>query len=336
MARTRIVFWGSPGIAAQFLEHLYRNYSAEFEITACVTQTEKLVQRQGKAAVRSAVHERATMLGIPVFTPKSVKKEADELLYELQALGFDLFVVLAYGKILPVSIIEAPRLKSVNFHGSLLPLLRGASPIEHSLLHGFTETGWTLQRIVERLDAGDVIAQCSFPIAHDETTGTLYVKMTGSLIEHGARMLTQYVTGAAQIHAQDESAATHCGKISAEDGKLDFTRPAMEIRNRYRAFTPRPGVYALFRGKKIKLAFDLSRLPLTPSPTDKEGENQQQTLPAGLLAGSLFSPAKGQLAVTCGDGSALAISAITPEGKKAMPAADFINGYRLTDSEILH
>jgi len=325
MLRTRIVFWGSPGIAAEFLSDLHKNHSDRFEITACVTQTEKTVQRQGKSAVRSAVHNRAEELGIPVFTPKSVKKEADVLLQELAKIGFDLFVVLAYGKILPTSIIEAPRLKSVNFHGSLLPLLRGASPIEHSLLHGFTETGWTLQRIVQALDAGDVIAQSVVPIADDETTGSLYVKLTGDLIAHGATMLTDYIEGRAQIVPQDETRATHCGKISAEDGKLDFTQSATEVRNRYRAFTPRPGVFALFRNRKVKLAFDLS----LPSPSGRGAGGE------GGSPGSLISPAKGQLAVICGDGVALPIAAVTPEGKKAMAVADFLNGYRLTDSDIL-
>lgn len=319
MARTRIVFWGSPGIAAEFLTDLYKNHSDRFEITACVTQTEKTVQRQGKSAVRSAVHNRAEELGIPVFTPRSVKKEADGLLQELEKIGFDLFVVLAYGKILPESIIDAPQLKSVNFHGSLLPLLRGASPIEHSLLQGFSETGWTLQRIVAALDAGDVIAQSVVPIADDETTGSLYTKLTADLIAHGASMLSDYIDGRAQIVPQDEAKATHCGKISAEDGKLDFNRPAMEIRNRYRAFTPRPGVFALFRNKKVKLAFDL----LVPATA------------ASGSPGSLISPAKGQLAVICGDGTALSITTITPEGKKAMAVADFINGYRLTDTDSL-
>ncbi len=319
MARTRIVFWGSPGIAAEFLADLCKNHSNRFEVTACVTQTEKTVQRQGKQAVRSAVHNRAEELGIPVFTPKSAKKEADGLLQELAKTGFDLFVVLAYGKILPQSIIQAPRLKSVNFHGSLLPLLRGASPIEHSLLHGFTETGWTLQRIVEALDAGDIIAQSVVPIADDETTASLYGKLTADLLEHGAQMLADYVDGRAPIVPQDETRATHCSKISAEDGKLDFQRPAMEIRNRYRAFTPRPGVFAMFRNKKVKLAFDL----LVPA------------MPASGSPGTLIMPAKGQLAVVCGDSIALTIASITPEGKKPMPAGDFINGYRLTGADSL-
>lgn len=319
MARTRIVFWGSPGIAAEFLTDLFKNHGDRFEITACVTQTEKTVQRQGKSAVRSAVHNRAEELGIPVFTPKSVKKEAEVLLQELQKIGYDLFVVVAYGKILPESIIDAPQLKSVNFHGSLLPLLRGASPIEHSLLYGFTETGWTLQRIVAALDAGDIIAQSVVPIADDETTGSLYAKLTADLIAHGANMLFDYVEGKAQIVPQDETKATHCGKISAEDGKLDFTHSATEIRNRYRAFTPRPGVFALFRGKKAKLAFDL----LVP------------TIPASRSPGSLIIPAKGQLAVVCGDGIALPITTVTPEGKKAMSVGDFINGYRLSDTDTL-
>lgn len=317
--KTRVVFWGSPRIAAVFLEHLVRNHGDEFAVVACVTQTEKVVQRQGKSAARSAVHERAEALGIPVFTPKSVKKEADVLLGGLQKIGFDLFVVLAYGKILPVSIIDAPRLKSVNFHGSLLPLLRGAAPIEHALLQGFTETGWTLQRIVTELDAGDIVAQSRVAISPDETTGTLYPKLTQNLLDHGAGMLLDYVSGRAVIQPQNQAAATHCGKISAEDGKIDFTRPAMEIRNRYRAFTPRPGVFALLRGKKLKLAFD----PQAP------------VIVMSGAAGLFVREGKTGLAVICGDGHALKIESVTPEGKKAMAAADFINGYRIGDNDTL-
>jgi methionyl-tRNA formyltransferase len=329
MEKTRIVFWGSPRIAAEFLTHLVAKHADEFEIVACVTQTEKTIQRQGKTAARSAVHGQAEKLGIPVFTPKSVKKEADVLLGELDKIGFDLFVVLAYGKILPVSIIDAPRLKAVNFHGSLLPLLRGASPIEHALLYGFSETGWTLQRIVSELDAGDIIAQSKVGITPAETTESLYPKLTENLLQHGARMLSDYVLGRAEIHPQNHTLATHCGKISAEDGKLDFSQSAQDILNRYRAFTPRPGVFASFRGKKVKVGFDppsetetLRVAHLTPLP---EGE--------GIEIGKLLRPAKSELLVACGDGNALKISTVTPEGKKAMAAADFINGYRIVDGD---
>jgi len=313
MTHTRIVFWGSPAIAATFLSHLVEHHADKFTVTAVVTQTEKTVQRQGKTSARSAVHEKALALGLPVFTPRSVKKEAELLLGELNAIGYDLFVVLAYGKILPESIINAPRLKSVNFHGSLLPMLRGASPIEHALLQGFTETGWTLQRIVPELDAGDIIAQSKVPIEPAETTGSLYAKMTENLLKHGAAMLSAYVDGKAQITPQNHGAATHCGKISAEDGRLDFSQSAAAILNRYRAFTPRPGVFAFLRDKKMKLAFELSAKPETAS---------QQP-------GTLLLPAKGALFVVCGDGKALPVTAVTPEGKKAMPVSDFVNGYRV-------
>jgi len=314
----RLVFWGSPGIAAEFLEHLAQNHGDEFSVVAVVTQTPKVVQRQGKTEARSAVHSAAEKLGIPVFTPKSVKKEADALLAEFLKIGFDLFVVLAYGKILPQSIIDAPRLKSVNFHGSLLPLLRGAAPIEHAILNGFSETGWTLQRIVAELDAGDIVAQSKVQIDATDTTGTLYAKLTADLLKQGPRILTDYITGRAEIHAQDSSRATHCGKISAEDGKIDWSRPAQDIYNQYRAFTPRPGVFSFFRGKKVKLA-----LTPPPGPLPLTGEGGQLT----KIGNSLY--------VTCRGCVGLEIKNITPEGKKSMPAADFINGYRVTDTDRL-
>lgn len=315
--KIRIVFWGSPRIAAGFLDHLVKQHSEEFSVVACVTQTEKLIQRQGKTAARSAVHAMAEELGIPVFTPKSVKREAETLLAGLEKIGFDLFVVLAYGKILPVSIIDAPRLKSVNFHGSLLPLLRGASPIEHALLYGLSETGWTLQRIVSELDAGDIIAQSKVGIDPTDTTETLYPKLTQDLLENGGRMLSDYVHGRSIITPQDHARATHCGKFSAGDGKLDFSQSAAAILNRYRAFTPRPGVFAVFRGKKVKVAFDL-------------------TLPEKHLAGEpgqVVRDGKSDLWLICGNQQALKITAITPEGKKAMITADFINGYRIADGD---
>jgi methionyl-tRNA formyltransferase len=330
-AKTRIVFWGSPGIAAEFLRNLVQQHSDRFTVTACVTQTEKTVQRQGKSAVRSAVHETAIELGLPVLTPKSVKKEADEILSALSAYGFDLFVVVAYGKILPQAIIDAPPLKSLNFHGSLLPLLRGASPIEHSLLHGFRETGWTLQRIVPALDAGDIVAQTRVAIDESETTGTLYAKLTADLNLHGAQMLADYVDGKYTARPQDEAAATHCSKISAEDGRLNFEKPASEIFNRYRAFNPRPGVFAMFRGKKVKLA--LSPPPPIPAlPGGSQPPTRGEGVPeAGV--GTLLKQGKNDLYVICGDGNALKIVSVTPEGKKPMSATDFLNGYRITDTD---
>lgn len=321
--KTRIVFWGSPGIAADFLRDLVTNHSDRFTVTACVTQTEKLIQRQGKTASRSKVHEAAIELGLPVLTPKSVKKEADEILTQLSQYGYDLFVVVAYGKILPQAIIDEPRLKSVNFHGSLLPLLRGASPIEHALLHGFKETGWTLQRIVVALDAGDIVAQTRVTIDETETTGTLYAKLGADLIQHGAHMLSDYADGKLTPRPQDETAATHCGKIGAEDGRLDFSKSALEIYNRYRAFTPRPGVFASFRGKKVKLGFSPPPVPL---PTRGEGVPE-----AGV--GTLLKQGKNGLSVICGDGLALHITSVTPEGKKAMSVSDFLNGYRVVDGD---
>jgi methionyl-tRNA formyltransferase len=331
--KIRIVFWGSPRIAAEFLCHLVAEQAEVFSVVACVTQTEKVIQRQGKTAARSAVHQKAEELGIPVFTPKSVKKEADVLLAQLHDIGFDLFVVLAYGKILPVSIIDAPRLKSVNFHGSLLPLLRGASPIEHALLNGFTETGWTLQRIVTELDAGDIVAQSKVEISPTETTETLYPKLTKNLLEHGARMLAGYVQGKAQIMPQNHALATHCGKISSADGKIDFSRPAMEIHNKYRAFTPRPGVFASFRGKKVKLAFEIPDSGLWAWRADSS--SALHVTGEGPGVGSLVRDGKSDLWILCGDGNYLKITMITPEGKKAMAPGDFINGYRVVDGDVL-
>ncbi|HRP70538.1 MAG TPA: methionyl-tRNA formyltransferase [Turneriella sp.] len=316
--KTRVVFWGSPRIAAEFLTALTQH--EKLSVIACVTQPEKILQRQGKTLTRSTVHERAAALEIPVFTPKLIKKEADELLHALNQIGFDIFVVLAYGKILPQSIIDAPRLKAVNFHGSLLPLLRGASPIEHALLYGFKQTGWTLQRIVSQLDAGSIIAQSQVAIAEDETTQTLYAKMTADLLEHGIAMLMNYIEGRADIRAQDESQATHCGKILAEDGRLIFTESAHALRNRYRAFTPRPGVFAFFRGKKIKLTFNLTTPPKAMASAP----------------GSLLQTGKTELWLVCADGHALLLESVTPEGKKTISAADFINGYRVTTGDIFN
>lgn len=311
----RIVFWGTPGIAARFARHLVEDAKEKFRVTACVTQAEKIVQRQGRAVVRSPVHELALEKQIPVFTPRSLKKESESLLSELQKIGFDIFVVLAYGKILPQNIIDAPRYHSVNFHASLLPLLRGASPIEHSLLHGFTETGWTLQRIVQELDAGDILSQTRIAIDAAETTGTLYEKLTADLLTHGVRMIESAIEGKEVPRAQDESKATFCGKISTQDGRIDFTKCATDVRNRYRAFTPRPGVFTYFKEKKIKLDFDLNKLPL-PAP-DK------------MNPGEILREGKDTVYVVCGDTQMLKISALTPEGKRALTPLEFLNGYRV-------
>lgn len=312
--KVRISFWGTPPISATFLEKLI--HDNRFEISFVVTQQDKPRSHRGRKIEASPVKQIADANNIPVFTPASLRfseknrERAQKLLEEMQKFSVDFHVVLAYGKIIPEDFYSYPSLAAVNFHASLLPFLRGAAPIEFSLINGFKETGWTLQKITDELDAGDVFAQTKVTVDYPDTRSTLYTKLTDDLLQHGADILYDYGRNALTPHPQNENEASHCSKITTEMGLLDFSLPAELLRNRARALEGKPGVFAFFRGKKVKLFLD------TSAPMEK----------TNLSPGELEIN-DSILRIAAGDLHSLAFSSLQFEGKKAMAARDFSNGY---------
>jgi methionyl-tRNA formyltransferase len=168
---------------------------------------------------------------------------------EIRAARPDLIVVVAYGQILPKSILEIPPRGCINVHTSLLPRWRGASPIQHAILHGDRETGVTTMFINEKMDAGDIILQCPDPIRPDDTAGTLHDR----LAPLGAKLLVETLATDFPRHPQDESQVTYARKLAKDDGRIDWKKPAVEIERQVRAFNPWPGTFAFLADSMLKI-----------------------------------------------------------------------------------
>ena len=313
--KIRISYWGSPYLSAKFLETLIQDKS--FEIAFAVTQPDKPRSKRGREVAACAVKKTAEENSIPVYSPASLKKNTDELFEQFKAHDVLFHVVFAYGKLIPEKLFNAVPLKTVNFHASLLPLLRGAAPIETSLLEGHKKTGWSMQAIAEKMDAGDVYITKEVEISEVDTKNSLTEKMLKTLIEFGPEALRKYAAKELKPVKQDESRATFCGKIKTEAGEIDFTVPHREIINQFRALGENPGVYSFYNGKKIKIDFDL----ISPA-------HNLSNLLGAKKPGDVVQIEKERLSIFCGDGFALPVISFHPEGKRKMSAADFINGYR--------
>lgn len=221
------------------------------EVVFAVTNPDVAVGRSSELKP-SAVKAVATEAGIPVFTPAKVRGNA-EFLAEAKAFGADYFVVAAYGKILPNEILEAPARLCVNVHGSVLPKYRGASPVQSVLLEGEHETGVTIMAMSEGMDEGDALAVLSIAIGRRDTAATLFAKFSEVSGKFLVQTLREHFAGNVVPVPQDHSKATYCKKISKEDARADWSLPAETLFNRFRGYSPWPGLHTYFQDKKLSV-----------------------------------------------------------------------------------
>ena len=298
----RIVFMGTPDFAVPLAQ-----VCAEVgELVAVVTQPDKPKGR-GNALAAPPVKVWAEARGVPVWQPQKVK--TGEFEAQLRAAEPDVAVVAAYGRILPKGVLEAPRLGCVNVHASLLPKLRGAAPIQWAIANGESETGVCLMQMDEGLDTGPVLARRAIPIAPEETGGSLFEKLSRLGCELVRTELPRFLRGELVATPQDHAQHTLAPIIDKQDGALDFTRPAVELARRVRAFDPWPGTFTRLEGKLLKV--------LQAHPVDGRG-----------APGEVIRAGAEGLVVACGEG-ALAIDTLQLEGRKRMGAAEFLAGRRL-------
>ena len=241
----RIIFMGTPDFAVPTLNALVE---AGHDVVAAYSQPPRPGGRRGKALTPSPVHARAEELGIEVRTPLSFKKDPDAVA-AFAALNADVAVVAAYGLILPVSVLEAPRLGCLNVHGSLLPRWRGAAPIQRAILAGDTETGVGIMQMEAGLDTGPVRLEGRTPI-DGKTAGEL----TAELAELGARLMVQVLADfdAHPAVPQPEDGVTYAAKIDKAETRLNFDQPAEAVERQIRAFNP-PGVWFEHEGERIRV-----------------------------------------------------------------------------------
>jgi methionyl-tRNA formyltransferase len=303
----RLVFLGTGDIGLPSLEALLG--SREHEVIAVVTQPDKPVGRK-MVLTPPQVKVRAQAAGILVLQPERIR----HALQELTDLRAEVFVVVAYGQILPRAVLDLPKLACLNIHASLLPRHRGAAPIQAAIRDGDAETGVTIMWMNEGLDTGDILLMERLPIAPDDTGGSLHDKLAALAPDALMRSLDLLGQGAAPRTPQDHAQATHVGKLTREDGRVDWSRSAIEIERMIRAFNPWPGAFCLVPASdgKAPLHLKLHRAAVVP-----HGE----ACPAG---GTVIATQPGLL-VSCGEG-VIELLEVQLEGKKRMSAHDFLLG----------
>lgn len=300
----RIVFMGTPMFAVPSLKALVE---AQHEVLAAFTQPDKPKDR-GMKLQTTPVKEYAITQNIPVYQPQSLRDGATFDM--IKGLAPDMIVVAAYGKILPVDILELPPLGCVNVHSSLLPKYRGAAPINWAILNGEAETGVTIMYMAEGMDTGDIISQEATLIGPDEDAPALYDRLAAL----GARLLVSTLReieqGTAGRTAQDESQASYAPMLSKQLSPVDWTRSARQIHDQVRALAPWPSAVAEIDGVPCKLW----STAITGEETSK-------------AAGSVVQADKRALKIACGDGQVLQVGELQPSGKKRMAATAFLMGH---------
>lgn len=311
MPRYRIVFMGSPDFAIPALQKLAEKH----HICAVYTQPAKPAGR-GMKPTRVPVAAYAEDAGLALFSPQSLL--ANDVHQQLAAHKADLFVVVAYGLLLPKAVLELPRFGCINGHASLLPRWRGAAPIQRAIAAGDPQTGISAMLMDEGLDTGKLLARRACQIDDTETAGSLHDKLAAL----NAKLLDDVVMDIASLRAaatpQDDSQAIYAAKISSQEAEIDWSRDSAALDCHIRAFTPFPGAWC--HGPKGRLRI------LRARPVAMER-------PQNAAAGSVVFVSKNTLHLATSDG-ALAIEQLQPAGKKPMSVADFLNGQKLTSGQL--
>ena len=303
----KIVFMGTPDFAVNTLEALIE---AGHEIALVVTQPDKAKGR-GKKMLFSPVKEAAIAHDLKVAQPEKVK--APEFVKVLSDIAPDVIVVVAFGQILPESILNLPRLGCINVHASLLPEYRGAAPIQWAVIDGLRETGVTTMYMDKGLDTGDIIEQRKIEIASDETGGSLFDKLAllgGEII---ISTLDDLDSGKASRIKQDNENSSYAKMLSKEMGNLDFNKSAVELERLIRGLNPWPSAYTRLEGKLLKIF---------------EAEVIDDDMSDGDTPGKIIAIDKKSFTIKCGTG-ALRIMNLQLEGKKRMDTSAFLLGYSI-------
>lgn len=313
----RVVFFGTPNPAAQILASLIEEKGVE--IVGVVTQPDRPRGRGQKLAF-SPVKELALKNGFPLEQPEKVK---DNQLFKgiLASLQPDICVVVAYGKILPKEVLAIPKHGFINLHASLLPKYRGAAPVQWALIKGEKESGLTIFRLAEQLDAGPILAQAAVPIASEDDAETLMVKVFEIGQQLLLPLLPKIIAGQAKAIPQDDAAATFAPTLTKESGAIDWRKSALEISNMVRGMVSWPVAHTIFRGRRLKL--------FRVQPVDLP-EIDPQAAP-----GTIVAIVKGEGVVVATGLGHLLIKEIQLAGGKRLSCASFLAGHDVEIGETL-
>jgi methionyl-tRNA formyltransferase len=308
--RLRIVFAGTPDFSVPALEALH---AAGHTLLAAYTQPDRPSGR-GRMVTPSAVKRLALELGLSVEQPASLKTE--EAVARLADYEPDLMVVVAYGLILPQSVLDVPRLGCLNIHASLLPRWRGAAPIQRAILAGDTRTGITIMKMDAGLDTGPMLLVRATEIGASESGGSLHDRLAVLGAEAIVTAIDEWRSGHVAPVAQPDAGVTYAARIRKEEARIDWTRPAVEISRQVRAFNPWPVAETRWQGQQLRIW-------------------EAQALPgmAGGDSGQVIEARRGRIVVATGSGS-LRLGQVQLAGRKITTAAEFLNAHALADARL--
>jgi methionyl-tRNA formyltransferase len=301
----RVVFMGSPDFALNSLRLLTQHY----QVVGVVTQPDRASGR-GRELKAPPVKLLAQELNIPVIQPEKLREP--EAMQQLQAWAPDLIVVAAFGQILKKDVLDLPKYGCINVHASLLPRWRGAAPINAAVLAGDEETGVTIMKMDVGLDTGPMLAMKRIRIKPDDTAGSLFEALATLGADLLIETLPAYMEDKLTPQPQPEEGATYAPMLKKEDGRLDFTQPAVELERRIRAMSPWPGAWFELNGNVLKVGRGVV------------SETNGNEVESRLIV-------DGRPAVTCADG-VLILDEVQPPGKKMMPGKAFLSGARNWES----
>lgn len=307
----RIIFMGTPEFAVQVLEAVIKE---GHEVAGVYTQPDKPSGR-GKSVKHTPVKELALQYNIPVFQPERVREP--EVAEEMKRLAPEVIVVVAFGQILPETILNLPPLGCINVHASLLPKYRGAAPIQRVIIDGEKESGVTTMYMAKGLDTGDMIEQRKVPIDPKETGGSYHDKLAAAGAELCLSTLRKLAEGTAPRIPQDDRISSYAHMLNKAMGELDFQKPAEELERLIRGLNPWPSAYTRLQGKTLKIY-----------EADIAGEE------TASAPGTVIAVDKTSFTVQCSPG-ALRITSLQLEGKKRMETAAFLLGYKLSAGMML-
>jgi len=298
----KIIFAGTPHFAANALEKLL---ASKYEVVAVLTQPDRPAGRGMKLAP-SPVKQLALLHDIPVLQPLTLKNSEAQI--QLESFQADVMVVAAYGLILPLTVLQMPRLGCLNIHASLLPRWRGAAPIQRAILAGDEETGITIMQMDEGLDTGAMLIKKICPITVRDTAQTLHDKLAILGAQAIIVALDKVDQGSLTGVLQDTAQATYAAKISKAESLLDWTQSATQLQRAIRAYNPAPAAHSSLRGTTIKI---------WQASVSLEGHGE---------AGMVIDVNKQGIVVACGQG-ALCLEVLQKPNSKALPASQFVQGY---------
>ena len=300
----KIVYMGTPEIAKVCLEKLY---TEGFDIAAVYTKTDTPKNR-GMKLIPSEVKAYAQSVGLPVYQPETFRDDA--VVEELKALAPDLIIVVAYGKILPQRVLDIPKFGCINMHASILPSLRGAGPVQWSILNHCDETGVTAMYLSSGMDEGDIIEIRKTPIEPMETTSELMARLSHIAADLACDTARAIEAGTATRTPQDSAKATYAPMLSKAMSPIDWSESARFVIDHVRGLIPWPVATSEIDGKTFKIF----RVEKTGKKTDK-------------APGTLLALTKQGLEIACGGGDVLVITELQAEGGKRMAASAYFNGH---------